>query len=321
MKTSVNFTTCDDDVARFADQADFERFLKGFDGVELMVLDNDAQTLIEPRHVVGVHMSSLYTWIDLWQGNEAGLLHEFGSIEAAEAYYGGLTRAYIVDKFKADLANAHRYDAAYVVFHASDVWSDESFTLRFHRSDEEVCEALCELLSAVFADESGDMALFMENLWHPGLNFVRPEVARDLLAGVDYANKGFMFDTGHAFHTNWDIETEEQGIAYVHGMLDGLERFDLLDAIRGVHLQQSITGEYARRTMVNPPVLSYDPTERMIQDFTHAFTIEQHKPFTCSAVRGLVEHLNPDYLTFEFITESREQLEEAIATQRRALRW
>ena len=31
--------------------------------------------------------------------------------------------------------------------------------------------------------------------------------------------------------------------------------------------------------------------------------------------------MNPDYLTFEFITESREQLEEAIATQRRALRW
>ena len=86
MKTSVNFTTCENDVARFADQADFERFLKGFDGVELMVLDNDAQTLIEPSHVVGVHMSSLYTWIDLWQGNEAGLLHEFGSIEAAEAY-------------------------------------------------------------------------------------------------------------------------------------------------------------------------------------------------------------------------------------------
>ena len=73
--------------------------------------------------------------------------------------------------------------------------------------------------------------------------------------------------------------------------------------------------------MVNPPALSYDPTERMIQDFTHAFTIDQHKPFTCPEVRGLVERLDPDYLTFEFITETREQLEEAIATQRLALGW
>ena len=36
MKTSVNSTTCEDDVARFADQADFERFLEGFDGVDLV---------------------------------------------------------------------------------------------------------------------------------------------------------------------------------------------------------------------------------------------------------------------------------------------
>ena len=94
-----------------------------------------------------------------------------------------------------------------------------------------------------------------------------------------------------------------------------------MGALRGMHLQQSITGEYAKAVMANPPVLSFDPVERMFQNFTHAFAIDQHKPFTTSAVRGIVERVVPEYLTFEFISENREQLERAIATQKAALGW
>lgn len=321
MKTSFNFTTCDEDVNRFADQADFEHFLAGFDGVELMVLGDDTQTLVEPKHVLGLHMGSYYAWVDAWRGCEEGLIHEFGSLEAAERFYGGLDRNTIINRYKADVLDAHRYGAAYAVFHASETWSDESFGLRFHYTDEEVVESLAELLNAVLADEDGTVALLMENLWHVGLTFTRPEIARDLYQAIDYPNKGFMFDTGHAFHTNWDIKTESEGIAYIHGLLDGLECYNLIDAIRGVHLQQSITGDYARRIMENPPVLSDDPLERMGQNFTHAFAIDQHKPFTCPEVRGLVARMNPEYLTFEFITSSREELASAIETQRRALGW
>ena len=321
MKVSFNMTTCEEDTIRFANKADFERRLSDFDGVELMVVGPDTHCLIEPKHVVGLHMGFLYTWIDLWQGNEEGLIHEFGSLDAAEKYYGGLDRQCLIDRFKADLEYAHTYGAAYAVFHVSDTWTEESFTLNFHRSDEEVCQAHAELLNEVFANEDGSVALLMENLWHPGLTFTRPEIARDLLASVHYSNKGFMLDTGHAFHTNWDITTEDEGIDYVHGLLDALDRFNLLDAVRGTHLQQSITGEYARRTMANPPVLSSEPSERWMQTFTHAFAMDEHKPFTSPAVRGLVEHINPEYLTFEFVTANREELDAAIATQKQALGW
>ena len=321
MLKSFNLTTCDEDVSRFADQDDFERFIGDFDGVELMVLGQDTQTLIEPRHVVGLHMSSYFTWIDVWRGNEEGLIREFGSLDAAEHFDGGLSRQTIIDRYKADLADAHRYDAAYAVFHASETASDESFTLSFRYSDEEVVEALAELANAVLEDEDGSVAFLMENLWHAGLTFTRPEIARDLLQSVTYPNKGFMFDTGHAFHTNWDIETEEEGIAYIHTLLDGLDRYCLGDAIRGIHLQQSITGDYVRAIQKNPPVLSKDPEQRMMQNFIHAFAIDQHKPFTCPAVRGLVERIDPEYVTFEFITENRDQLAAAIATQRKALGW
>ena len=324
MKRTLNFTTALEDCERFADAADLERFIARFDGLELMVIEDercaDSSILkIEPRHVVGLHMSSYYAWLDLWRGNEEGLLHEFGTLEAAEAFYGGLDKQVIVDRFRKDLQDAHRYGAEYVVFHASETWSDESFSLSFHNSDECVIEALGELLTEVFAEEDGSLLLLMENLWHSGLTFTRPQIACDLLSVVDYANKGFMFDTGHAFHTNLELKTEAGGIRYVHGLLDALDTYGLVDEIRGIHLNQSLTGEYAKRTAANPPVLSFDPFERMVQNFTHAFAIDKHQPFTCPDVAGLVERIAPDYVTFEFITETREQLAKYIDTQWKAL--
>lgn len=321
MKTQVNFTTSPDDVSRFADTADFERFLSenGFSGVELMVVGEGEQGLVAPKHVVGLHMSSFFTWIDLWEQNEEGLLREFGTLDAAEAFYGGLTRGALVSRFKRDLENAHRFGVEYVVFHVSDIGSEEFFALTSHRTDEEIARATAELLGQVFAGEDGQVALLLENLWHPGLTFTRPEIASYLLDAVPYGNTGFMFDTGHAFHTNWDIATQAEGIRYIHGLLDGLDARGIAGAIRGVHLNQSITGAYARAVAAAPPVLSSDTNERLFQNFTHAFKIDRHEPFSCPEAAGLVRRIAPDYLTFELITESRAQLERAVATQRCAL--
>ena len=60
-----------------------------------------------------------------------------------------------------------------------------------------------------------------------------------------------------------------------------------------------------------PPMLD-DPSTRMYEVFTHIFAIDKHQPFTDSGVRGLVERINPDYVTYEYITENREQLEEYL---------
>lgn len=332
MKTSINFTTSYDDVDRFADRADFEGFLESydFDGVELMVIGEDSKGLIQPEHVVGLHMSSFVTWVDLWEQNEEGVLHEFGTLEAAEAHYGGLSRDVLVERVRQDFRNARKYGAAYGVFHASDVWGEETFTQSFHHTDEQVIQATSELLNAAIdaelAESSADEppavpVVLLENLWLPGLTFLRPEIARDLLQSM-HGKAGFMFDTGHAFHTNWDIATEEEGIAHIHQILDGLEIYpELLDAIKGIHLNQSITGEYVRQVIANPPALAADMNERSWQIFMHAFSVDKHQPFTCPDVRGLVDRIAPDYLTYEFITESRVQLEDYIATQRKSMGW
>ena len=119
-----------------------------------------------------------------------------------------------------------------------------------------------------------------------------------------------MLDTGHFLHTNHDLVNQTEAVAYLHRMLDAQE--EMIPYIRGIHLQQSLTGEYVKHWLSERHTLSDDPSTQMCEVFTHIFAIDKHQPFTDSGVRGLVERINPDYVTYEYITENREQLEEYL---------
>lgn len=119
-----------------------------------------------------------------------------------------------------------------------------------------------------------------------------------------------MLDTGHFLHTNHDLVNQTEAVAYLHRMLDAQE--EMIPYIRGIHLQQSLTGAYVKQWLSEPHTLSDDPSTQMCEVFTHIFAIDKHQPFTDSGVRGLVERINPDYVTYEYITENREQLEEYL---------
>ena len=47
--------------------------------------------------------------------------------------------------------------------------------------------------------------------------------------------------------------------------------------------------------------------------------MDQHKPFTCAGVRELIKRIDPDYLTYEFISNNREEHMELLLQQRQAL--
>ena len=53
-----------------------------------------------------------------------------------------------------------------------------------------------------------------------------------------------MLDTGHFLHTNLDLKTQEEGVDYLNQMLDA--HGDLVSYIKGIHLQQSLTGDYVK---------------------------------------------------------------------------
>ena len=70
--------------------------------------------------------------------------------------------------------------------------------------------------------------------------------------------------------------------------------------------------------MENLPELSEDYNERMEKALhTCVFRMDQHKPFTCAGVRELIKRIDSDYLTYEFISNNREEHMELLRQAKR----
>lgn len=319
MKTLFNLSTSVYDLDRFASRAELVALIDelGFDGVELLACDDDPRDIVPKERVTGQHMIYFPYWVDFYRGDEPALIREFGSLEECERVYGGTDRRTLVERFRADFCQTERYGAEYVVFHVSDAGIAEAMSGRYRHTSAEVIDATCALLGEVLSGLTDRPKLLLENLWQPGLTLTEPEMTRRLLEGVPYLNVGLMLDTGHLFHTNESIRTQEEGLAYIHAMLD--RHGSLVERIRGMHLHQSITGDYAKQLRLHPPALGETYPERAWQMFTYAFQIDLHRPFTCPGVRGLIERIAPDYLTYEFITDSTAQHRQFLLEQRSAL--
>ena len=319
MLLSFNITTSSADTDRFQTREDVLGLMQGFDGVELMWFGDS--NLITPDMVSGIHLSCHTTWYDFWTGNEQELLREYGDLNTVEQVFGSLDPHALVDQYKRNMEVAHRYGAAYVVFHVAEATVAETLTFRYRHTSEQIVDAACDLLNEVFADEDGSVALMLENLWYPGLTLTEPDMTRRLFEGVRYANKGIMFDTGHLLHTDFSLRTQEEGLAYINRRLDEHERAGLLPLFRGMHLHQSMTGEFCQSLMDNPIQLADTYEKRWGQVFTNVFKIDLHQPFTCPGVAEMLSRLPLEFLTWEFITNDLEQHREFLAAQRAALGW
>ena len=319
MKVTFNLTTSPEDLDRFQTSEDLEKLLRGFDGVELMYYGEDERKIVPPERILGFHMSNHNYWLDFWREDREALQGEYDDLETAKAAFGGtLDKKRLVEEFRRDWALAKRFGAKYAVWHVSDASIRESFTRQYRHTDEEVVDAACEVVNEALAGETDtDLALLLENLWLPGLRFTRPEMTRRLMEGIDYPNKGIMLDTGHLLHNDLDLKTQEEGVAYIHRLLDahGL----LAKCVRGVHLNQSLTGDYCRKMMEEPPELGKTYRERSWQMFSHAYNVDKHQPFTGQGIRELMDRIAPEFLTFEFITDDNAQHESFLRAQQEAL--
>ena len=240
------------------------------------------------------------------------------SMEAVRALYGGDGPEALISAYRRDIDQARAQGAEYVVFHVSDCADEELFTLRYRHTSREIVAAAVDLLNRLFPEPDGDLALLLENLWHPGLTLTERSVTRQLLSGVRYKNKGIMLDTGHLMHTDLSLRTQEDALAYIRRRVEE-QGEEVRRAIRGVHLHQSLTGEYMAHVAAYPPILSADPAKRMEQVYAHAFACDQHRPFTCVGVREFIDWIDPEYLTFEFISRSRAEQEAMLKEQLSAL--
>ncbi|NMA94107.1 MAG: TIM barrel protein [Clostridiales bacterium] len=305
MKLTFNLTSCGEDADFLANPNERLRQLRGFDGVELQIIDEPKPGLFDSVSVIGLHMSCLPCWYSFWRGDEEALLKEFGNLDAIENYYGGSSREALLKRFRRDLRYAEKFHSEYIVFHVAESTIEESFTEDYARSDEEVCEASCEILNALFDNPeefSPDYRplLLLENLWQPGLTLLNPRASEYMLNGVNYSHKGIMLDTGHLMNTNCELESGDEALSYIYSVLEA-DPF-VAENIRGIHINESLSGAYAKKIQASPPILKWNHAKRSSAMFMHVFKRDMHRPFTAKGVKRLVEDINPNYLTVELIS-------------------
>ena len=314
MKTQINLTTTSCDLDRFASRQELLKLLEG-DGIELSCYEEDQRGIIPKERVIGLHMNCLPYWVELWRGNLKACVDEYDNIETLRLVFGGDSPDSLLKHYQRDLLNAKKYGAEYMVFHVCDGSVEKTFTGKSRHTDTEVIDASAELLNELFSGMEDGPWLLLENLWYAGHRFTDPEITSRLLDRVKYPKTGLMLDTGHLLHTRMDIASQEEGVRYIHEMLDlhGV----LTKRIIGVHLNQSISGKLMQETQAHPPMLAPGYMERSRQLFEYVFSIDRHEPFTCTGVRELVERITPDYLTYELISRDLCEHRALLAAQRR----
>lgn len=319
MKTMINITTSIYDINRFRGLAHLREFYHryGCDGYELMRSIPPVSNILPKEDVVGVHLAYYTNWIDFWLGDQKALLDEYGSKERYEAFYGGSSREVLLAFVRSELEYAASMDAEYVVFHAGDSTSREVFSYQFRHTDEEVADAVADLVNQALEGTDYSFWFLLENLPWPGMRFTRPEITQRLLEQIRYPKKGIMLDTGHLMCTDPDITSMEKGLEYIHRCLDA--HGPLCAYIKGVHLHQSVSGPYVKGVLASPPVLPEDYDERIGMSYMHVFQIDRHQPFTCPGVPDLIRRIRPDYLTHEFVTRNLAQHESYLQAQTEAM--
>lgn len=309
MYRMINLVNYDTELERFKDKEDLIKFYSkyGINGIELQKVQDLQEKYLHQDMIIGIHLPFFGTWVDFYKGDMDKVLKEYGSMEVVEKIYGGTEKSAIIKVYREQLKYAHHIGAKYVVFHICDVSIEESFTGRFLHSDEEVIDISCKLINELLDGKDYQFDFLMENLWWPGLNFRNPSMAKRLLDGVNYKKKGLMLDTGHLMHTNEELKTLGEALEYIKTVVNELG--PLKEYIKGIHLHQSLTGEVAKSMRNSKIELKQDYWERMYQVYEYIFQLDEHKPFVCEGIKEFIEEMNPQYLTYEFITRNREEHE------------
>ena len=321
MLETISFPVYQESMAEYEGPAALADACRGLgcSGIEAVWGGDSAVDALPDGFAPGYHLTFYPDWVDFWRGDEEALLQKFGSREAWTAFYGGADRSALIAQYRADLARAVRLGARYVVFHVSDVSLEEGYTYRWLHSDAEVFSAALELINLLFAERNYPFALLVENQWWPGLTMKDPEETRFLLDGIRCENKGVLLDTGHFMNTDSSLKTEADGIESLHRMLDA--HGPLCAAIRGMHLHQSLSGDYVRtHTGAVPAALTGDYVTRFGKSYGHILQIDRHQPWTDPDIVSVIRRIDPAWLTHELSCKNRAERERVVGIQKQTLR-
>ncbi len=295
----INAVSENRSLSAYADSSELAKYIRscGCDGMEVIRCGEDDRKIITPEMAVGCHLIFYSDWVDFWLGREDRLLHKFGSWDAVRQLYSASSREEFVAQLRADLEYSRRMGVKYAVFHVSDVSIEEGYTHKWEHTDREVIDAACELLNLATGGEDFGFEILLENLWWKGFSFTDPALTEYMLSQVNYPRAGIMLDTGHLMNANLDIRSQAEGCEFIHRCLDA--HGSLCKYIHGMHLHQSVSGEFVKRMLENPPQGDEDYLHSFTEAYKFITTVDTHKPFSDPAVRGVVDRIAPEYLTHE----------------------
>lgn len=284
----------------------------GVDGIEVLFCDPWDAAVLPAESIYGVHLNFWPTWLDFWRGDQQALARQFGNRENILACFGGTEPEQMLATLRKDFIQAKAAAAEYAVFHVSHNEVDEIYTWQFRADSLTVVDAAIEVVNCLTRDIPPDLTILFENLWWPGMTLLEPHLVDRLLSRVNHPNVGIMLDTGHLMNTNQELRSEQQAIDYVLSVINNLG--SLARSIRGVHLHQSLSGDYVRQSRCQTA-----PAIDLAASMAHIMRIDQHRPFSVPQAKRILDAVRPDYLVHEFIVSSREELISYTARQRQAL--
>lgn len=315
----INMPLVDELLEEYGDSKGLYEFceLYGCEGIEAIWGGIDCKFAIDNKIIKGWHLGFFCDWLDFWNQDKKALIKKFKKEEVWKTFYGGTSKTDLLKMLSDDLERANKAGAEYVVFHVSDVSIEEGYTYKWLHTDEEVVDKSAEIINLLLDGKKYKFKFLMENLHWAGLNFTKPQITKRLLEQIHYENKGIILDIGHLLCTNLDIKTEDEAIDYVNRILD--EHGILCKYIKGVHLHQSLSGEYVKKNTGFLPDLPDDYWEKFSVGYKHILKIDNHKPFTNPKIKGLIERINPDYLVHELAAANKKEKEEVLRIQTKAL--
>jgi len=273
------------------------------------------QRLTEPlkKYIKGYHMRFFPSWMELYLEDFNSLYDELKDEKYFKSLCGGHSKKELIEYYKRELKIAKELEVEYVVFHACNVKVTEAMTYDFKYSDKEVLNVVISIINEIFEDGEYDFKLLFENLWWSGLRLTNKEEIEYLLNGVKYKNVGFILDTGHMINNNRDIKNSKEGIEYIKKNIENIGEYKNL--IYGMHLNYSLSGEYVNRAIKENKEKNLSIEDIMNNVYQHVGSIDYHDPFEDKEILDVINSLPIEYLVFELIGDTREELEDKIQRQ------
>jgi len=263
--------------------------------------------LKEKDIVLGFHMSDWAHWTAMWNNETSSIENLFGSQKEARAYFGGIGRKTILERWREELELGHYLKSQYFIFHAHEVDLNSFFTHTFYHTDKEVIQTTKEALSAL---DVPNVAIENGNTFSSGVR---------RLADFDrLSSRNIVIDTAHLESVVME-ETYAQGYESFENIFTSeVSEWARTNRARIIHLSDSYFTNQHTKPRINWRPLSFFEKRRLASRDNRFF---DHLPVGTNALhmKKLINILNPKFVVHELKVEPLEILEKAYIVQKHHL--